>query len=241
KVGLLTVHPGLNFNLLSFHKPTLKMSRFYSILVFLFLLLLDTTKALECFNCVYYHPDEPGVRSPSTCQSGKSTKSAFLHHCNDMEYDLHYLEENVLIGISRNSALRSQPNASTTVAPSLTIDKNNTHQITHSCFKLTMQGQTLENRTALEFTQRGCLLLVNLNVNETVPNVCYSDSNSKIQEKVEENALQFLLQRYQSEFTPESYAGICNCMDEDECNGAMHSFYVTWWILLASIVLVFLI
>ncbi|ODM89934.1 hypothetical protein Ocin01_16750 [Orchesella cincta] len=146
------------------------------------------TEALHCYQCQHMRPDPVGSRSPTTCEAGKSPKSAHLKECKDEEFTYISLGSGRHLGVSKPSGLRITDHVAPLIIPQQEDDKT-----TYSCYKLTMNGQEIVNKTGLSITHRGCLQIFDVGVNGTFPDKCYEGKNSEMDEKITELELKGLL------------------------------------------------
>ncbi|CAL8130515.1 unnamed protein product [Orchesella dallaii] len=187
------------------------------------------TDALQCHTCEHRRPDLNNTRSPTTCETGKKPKSAFLEECEKQEYVYFSLGSGKFLGVPKNSGLKNAviDNESPVSIP------QQTQNATYSCYKLTMSGKETRggNQSDLAITSRGCLQY--LTGNGTNPEKCYDGLKSKLITEIQELQIKEIVEFRGLQFTDDPNVGICSC-NGDECNGAMNSVAVSVSLILVA-------
>ncbi|CAL8132812.1 unnamed protein product [Orchesella dallaii] len=184
-------------------------------LFFIFLVGVPITQAskYECYTCQHRKPDVEGVKSPSSCETGKKPKSNLKDDCESTLYEYYSFGSGNYLGVPKDMLL-----SNTGLRPQSTIPKQaRNNEDFYTCFKLTVSGKAQGTNDDLAYTFRGCLNIIL--VNGTYPDICYEGVRSKLANEIKEIELKDLAENGATRFGGDPNIGICSC-NGNNCNSA---------------------
>ncbi|ODM87798.1 hypothetical protein Ocin01_18884 [Orchesella cincta] len=173
--------------------------------------------ALNCYVCGHDNFDDAEmVNEDSSCKAGKKPKDEFSLDCSKIDY--RSIGDGRYIGLPGNN--RPGVSSSTPVTP-------NQWEITYTCLKATIDGKILNPNKNYKGTLRTCMRVIL--TNETYPDVCYQEENSKLEDAIKEDWFKTVTGLFKDDFTSSTKIGVCSCSTEN-CNSAFTSVRMHTWL-----------
>ncbi|CAL8130499.1 unnamed protein product [Orchesella dallaii] len=189
-----------------------------------YVLYSSKVAGLKCYNCVYQNEYHDGSGSEPSCQFGREPKSDFKVDCDSVDYIPVFHGKELFVPIT--SLPRSTPENSSEIV----YQRGNW---SYSCFTLDFSGKLVTSEE-LNITIRSCLARPsqpepemrngNGKTSYKLRNKCYSEINSEIERKIEEDDIRTITAVLQPVFLDDAQAKVCNC-NEDNCNGEIVRLY----------------
>ncbi|CAL8128529.1 unnamed protein product [Orchesella dallaii] len=184
----------------------------------LLLVFVCASEALKCYDCAYQSTVDAEDQGEISCKDGP-LNSTFSRDCETLRYV--QVAENVFV--PTNSYLGGKVKNGTVISP------EQQRQLTsYSCIKLTYNGELLLPPVRSDLTMRDCVAFFG-----TVNDKCYSNTNSKIIDDIDDPLLQLYVGAGGLFFSENTNVAACTCSD-DNCNGAMNTVTASASLLIMS-------